>query len=214
MKNFSNILATVLVALFLLSFGIKSEAVGQPCTNMKDTLIIDGCPYEVDLCVYCGLTYPGYVKVNQVKQLTNCASPLDPNELLQQAFTQLSVSPYFWFNYCNPTLPPCPNKKKLNFHINVCWKIILYYHDGTSGSEEYIYEPCSDEYCDVEIGYCRDAEGNLVSEISNVDNTHSGTISCKIEGSVIVKPDYTNPFGTETQCYILHTPCNPDDFIW
>src|SRR5690606_23575786 len=108
MKKLSNILVTLGVTIFLLSFGIKSEAVGQPCTILKDTLTISGCEYEFQVCVYCGLSYPGYAEVRGFTPLNpNCSNGLTFEQLMQQAQTQLGTSASLWLDFCLPTVPPC-----------------------------------------------------------------------------------------------------------
>lgn len=215
MKKFSNILVALGLTLFLLTVGIKSEA--RSCTSMKDTLIIDGCPYEVDLCVFCGLTYPGYVTVNNIRQLTNCASPLNSNQLLQQAFTQLANTASIIVNYCQTLIPPCSTQttEVVKWRMYVCWKAILSYAPAP-GLEQYHFVPCTDEYCEVEYSYCKDANGAVIKSFNNSTSYFDilGPTCKNTEGSDIVLPKYPLLIGSQSSCFVLHTPCNPDGFIW
>ncbi|MFA7326512.1 MAG: hypothetical protein WC121_07615 [Candidatus Kapaibacterium sp.] len=63
MKRFSNILVALGVTLFLITVGMKSEAEAKHCkgTTVVDTVTVDGCEFEVTLCVTCAYSYPGRV---------------------------------------------------------------------------------------------------------------------------------------------------------
>lgn len=220
MKTYKNMLVALGVTLFLLTVGMKSEAEAQPCTNLVDTLLIDGCYYEVYLCVYCGAAYPGYVNVDSLKSLGNCSTTLDANQILQEAYSQVATVAMQWYEYCQPHLPPCSGTERftMTLNINVCWKAKLQYAPLTM-INHYIFIPCNtDEYCEVEYKYCIDSNGHVQHELySSSRNFDINDFSCdETEGyEVMPLPTFpTYPNGYETDCYILHTPCNPDGYIW
>lgn len=94
MKTITKILVALGVTLFLLTVGMKSEAKAQPCTTLLDTLTIGGCPYEFEICVYCGLSYPGYIIVKNYRKLDpNCINALTDPQIYQQALTQSPCNP-------------------------------------------------------------------------------------------------------------------------
>ena len=199
---------------------MKNEAEAQPCTNMVDTLLIDGCFYEVYMCVFCGSAFPGYVTVDSVKSLDGCTSSLNPIELLQQAYSQVATVAMQWYEYCTPHLPPCSGteRKILKLNISICWRAKLVYAPLTPANN-YLFLPCNtDEYCEVEYSYCKDSLGIVQHDIiSATKNYNDSTLSCLgTEGiDVMPLPTFpTFPNGYETDCYILHTPCNPDGYIW
>ena len=196
---------------------MKKVAEAQPCTNMKDTLIIDGCPYEVDLCVYCGLSYPGYAIINSVRPLTNCNSTLDRNELMQLAYTQLATTASIWLNYCQTLLPPCSTQTRtiMKWRMPVCWYAKLEFSIPGANNDRHIILPCEDpEYCEIEYEYCIDDLGIIHSDPTNT--VFPVIPNCVLEGNEVILPDdfIGSLPGDESDCFILHTPCNPDDFEW
>lgn len=219
MKTYKNILVALGVTLLLLTIGMKNELEAQPCTNLVDTLLIDGCYYEVYLCVFCGAAYPGYVNVDSLKSLNGCTNSLDPVELLQQAYSQVATVAMQWYEYCQPNLPPCTGteRKIMKLNINICWKAKLDYAP-LSMENNYLFFPCNtDEYCEVEYSYCIDSLGMVQHNITSATSNYNPyTLSCLgSEGYEIELPKYPDDDnGTETDCYILHTPCNPDGYIW
>lgn len=213
MKKYTNILVALGATLFLLIVGIKSEVKAQPCTIMKDTLTISGCQYEFQICVYCGLSYPGYVTIGAYRKLNpNCVNSLTPNQVLQQALTQLNTADALWLEFCQPLIPPCDGDERVTveWRISFCWyaklvNIIYPIPPGISIVYDYVYLPCnSDDYCSVVYTYCRDEHGVLQHTVDHYSPT--GYPKCTLEGSQVVLP--TN-IGDDSDCYIYHSPCNP-----
>lgn len=215
LKIYSVIALTL--GLFLIS-GSSIELKSQPCTTMVDTLTIDGCDYEVTLCVYCGLAYPGYLTVESMKLISSgCTTTLDPNELMQRAYTQVSTVSVMWYNYCQYHLPPCGGPeppKEMTVRQYYCWKVKLDYYDAVDSTNYYLFLPCNtDDYCEVTYEYCVDSLGVVQKNLSS-SRTDATSIDCTEEGEDIEIPEHPDPVGTESDCYILHTPCNPDIYIW
>jgi hypothetical protein len=214
MKRFTNILVALGVTLFLLTVGMKSEAEAQPCTNVKDTLTIAGCQYEIDLCVYCGLSYPGYIEIDTIRTIDpNCVNHLSQEQLIKQAFLQLYNEASIWLKFCQPLVPPYdgPLREIIEWRMPFCWKLQLVHitvpiPPDTEFEYTYNYIPCSkNEYCAVEVEYCRDKNGVLQHTVNN--NVPTGFPLCRIEGYDLDKPIIY--IGEESDCFILHTPCNP-----
>lgn len=217
MKKYSNILVALGVTLFLLTVGMKSEAEAQPCSIVVDTLILGGCPFEVELCVFCGNAYPGYVQVNKISPLSGCSTSLTMEQLIQTAVKKASSA--LWFDYCQYNAPPCsgPSRKSVIAKIPICWSAVLQYA-SLAEENRYIYIPCNtDEYCEVEFKYCVDSLGTLQSTINSITPNYplDSTLTCfGSEAENIQLPVYPLPNGTMSDCFILHTPCNPDEFGW
>jgi hypothetical protein len=217
MKNNTNILVALGVTLFLLTVGMKSEVKAQPCSIVVDTLVLGGCPYEVELCIFCGNAYPGYVEVNKITQLTGCSSSLTMEELIQTAIKKASSA--LWFDYCQYTAPPCDgsDRKVVTVKVPICWRAGLQYASQAQ-ENRYIYFPCNtDEYCEVKYKYCFDPLSVLQSTIDTIMPHYpaDSTLTCfGSEADDIELPTYPMLNGTMSDCFILHTPCNPDDFNW
>ena len=211
MKRFSNLLVALGVTLFLLTVGMKTEAKSQPCTSMLDTLIMDGCPYQVEICVYCGLTYPGYVEIGHIEPLDpNCINTLNQTELIQRAFTQLNTPDALWLEFCQPDLPPCSGteRKLVNWRSPYCWDAKLLFIIPKPYPDppryEYYMKPCDNEnYCTVQYSYCKDALGVIHYEVNT--NFPTGVIDCE-ESDEVLMP---HVIGNTSDCFIFHTPCNP-----
>src|SRR5688572_12559868 len=111
MKNYSNLLVALGVTLFLLTVGMKSELKTQPCTSPWQHIIkivtVDGCDYQVDLCVWCRVAYPGEARVNSYRNIGPCSTTLNPAQITQQIFTQLMNPDALFFDICQRGLPPC-----------------------------------------------------------------------------------------------------------
>lgn len=212
MKKFTNIFVALGVTLFLLTVGIKSEAVAkEPCptgwTSVTDTVTVDGCEFEVGLCVLCSFSYPGQVKFNYFKQLDDCASILLPGQIKSQIMSQVQTYAYKYFDYCQFTLLPCDQKerKKIKFNSPVCWFARLYYK--TQNDLRYYYLPCDDDaYCEVTYSYCVDKNGVVQSSPDPGFTPYNFPYDCFLEGHQVPLP--TGEIGDESDCYILHTPCN------
>lgn len=194
-------------------FASFSQSNGQSCTypwqHMVEIVTVDGCSYEVDLCVCCALTFPGEIKVNSYRNIGPCSSSLTPEQITQQVFTQL-MSPYsLWFNLCNSNLPPCKNSPPLvvKLYTPICWKLILFYQDKLdSTSNIYISVPCDDDaYCYEEHKYWEDKYGLKNHTLGNYMGFHFPA-GCKKEGYEIIKP--TSYEGEESECYLMHSRCN------
>lgn len=216
MKKLSNILVTLGVIIFLLSFGMKSEVVGQPCTQVKDTLVVDSCLYEVTICVYCGAAYPGYVAVDSVRQISGCTTSFTYNEVLQTVYKKVMASQ--WYNYCQYNAPPCSGteRKEMEVEMYICWRARLEYA-SIAQENRYVFYPCNyDDYCEVEYSYCVDSLGVLQYTISDINpNFDLQDLGCSLEAEDVSLPEFPMfPNGSESDCFILHTPCNLDGFNW
>jgi hypothetical protein len=208
MKAISKISLALVAILFLLSFGMRSEAVAQcpPYYNhVIDTVTISGgCSYEVDLCVLCAFSYPGEIKINKVTALDSSCSNQDPEIILKDIFTQLGNYPSFWFDYCG-AFPPCGmGTERIKIYKPYCWKLKRL----NTVEDRYEFLRCSDDACIEIYDFCTDSNGQthkvLVSSSSTIPP--GVEIPCHIEGEDLVLPK--NAYE-ESECFILHTLCNP-----
>ena len=209
MKRFTNILVALGVTLFLLTVGMNSEAEAGLCdlggAEVKDTVSVDGCDYEIRLCIYCKPNYPGEVKIHSYRLLYGCYTTLTDQEIYDSIIAQITTSAYIIL-HCEKEIPPCNGTERLNviFEYPICWKIVLYSINQNPDLNIYYYLPCDDDsYCEVTYSYCIDALG-LHTSASN--GTLIGTPNCTLESWEITKP--TSYVGEESDCYIIHTPCN------
>lgn len=218
MRKFKEIIIFLGVVLFSIAFGFRSDAEAKdPCptgwTNIKDTVLIQGCEFEIDLCVLCQFAYPGRVKIGPegIRQLdaNTCVTTLNAEELVAEAISQVSTNANLWFDFCQYNLPPCEQKprKEIKVEIPICWKVLLY--DITSNPTDYfyLYYPCDDDaYCEVTWEYCVDTNG-IVHHTEGSGTKVNWAPKCTLEGYQVPLP--TGYIGEESDCYILHTVCNP-----
>ena len=213
MKYFSNILATIFVALFLLSFGMKSEAVGQCPSGWSSTTVtmsVGSCNYDVQICYKCGLAYPGEATIVGLTLLPSSppCTPLPINTVIQQLYSQMSTYNFFLSNLCPymSTVPPCPEgSEEVKIYHNICWKKkkIIYF-----GEETFYYTPCSSDVCVETFKWCTELPSMNVIKIPISTVPNYTTISCTLEGHEITEPVNV---GDESECFIYHSLCNPSE---
>lgn len=213
MKNYSNILLSLGVTLFLLTVGIKDEVDAQPTCNspwttMTEIVTVGGCNYLVEICILCQFSYPGQVKVLKFRNAGPCSNTLTEQQIIEGVENQL-MSPYsLWLNLCKDTLPPCKNAPPyvVKLEMPICWKIKLDYQDlqDTTNNVCLSY-PCDDDaYCQQEYLYCRDKYGNKIVRKGGYFG-YNFPYSCTLESYQITRPTVLND---ESDCFILRTPCN------
>ncbi len=209
MKVFSKILVALGVTVFLLTVGIKNEVLAQ-CdpgyTHHIDTVTVQGCLYAVDLCIQCTATHPGKVKYNSIRKLDDsCIDTLDPNERIQQVLSQVSNWAYVYFNVCPGNFPPCEPGPPLEitFSYPICW-----YMQKSATEDQTWYLVCDDASCDITYELCMKFPEQTVQR-TEISRTYTNfPYSCTEEGFNVDEPTLPNE---TSDCYILHTPCNPDD---
>lgn len=212
MKQYSKILVALAVTLFLLTIGIKSEAEAQcpsPKLHYIDTLTVGGCDYEVDMCIECTVTHPGKVTYNSITPLdSSCVSSLSPEQQIQQVLSQTSNWAYVYFNACPQNFPPCDTTaKRITFEYPLCWTVVL-----DTNNKRYWYYSCDDSKCAVTYDICMKMPEMTIQKTLVGGPTFINTPNCYLQGSEIEFPD---EHDEESECFILHTPCNPDGyFMW
>lgn len=190
---------------------MKSEVQAQcdsTWTHVIDTVTVDGCQYEVDLCILCRYAYPGEVKINSYKNIDSCSTVLNPAEIGQGVIVQLSTWGTLFFDNCQQGgLPPCDvGSREFNYSIPICWQATLLVHDpSNSDNNIYMYEPCEGAICEVTYSFCMGPMGHEKTVITS--SLKNGPITCTTEGHDIELP--TGYVGEYSECYFLHTPCNP-----
>lgn len=135
------------------------------------------------------MSHPGKVKINNFRKLDDsCPDTLDPNETLQQLFSQVSTWAYLWFDQCQSNIPPCDldSAKEVTFEYNVCW---LMKKDTISNRMWYL--PCTDEVCTVTYKICMNPDMSLNTTITNMIPP-SIPFGCTLEGYQVVEPIYHN----------------------
>ncbi|MFA7325125.1 MAG: hypothetical protein WC121_00530 [Candidatus Kapaibacterium sp.] len=214
MKATINNLIFLSITIFVAkSINIEAKPIcTKPWVNIVDTVTVDGCDYEIDLCVYCAFAYPGKVKINYYRNISGCTPTIPPNQITNQIISQISTYAYFWFDYCQFNLPPCSGslRKKIEWDIYICWKAKLVIKGATPHDDVYLHLPCEDNdtFCRVTYSYC-------VDEFAVVHHNVSGYLgynfdpSCTLEGSAVFPLPPSAMVGDETACYVLHTVCNP-----
>lgn len=209
MRNIFFLLAVAITAFFVF----QGQAIAQ-CpdgyTPRTVYMTINGCPYQVDLCVSCSVgPVPSSVSVIgllQIPQTPPCVQTWTFQQVLQEVESQVSTWDYMYTYLCDPmTAPPCPNQAYNSMNHWVCWKIQCIEY---LGEITLYYVACDyDNYCEETYSWCWQADehgGHYVR--TSYEHHMVGSINCTLEGWQIHVP--TVP-GTESECYIYHTPCNP-----
>lgn len=210
MKKYTNIFVALGVTMFLLTVGMKSEADGQHCKGITivDTVTVDGCEYELELCALCRYAYPGEISNLHYKNIGPCSTTLNPDQVFQGIMSQISTYAYLWFDHCVKNIPPCngTERREITFNIPICWHAKLIVEDPIDPDNNiYLYEQCVDEAeCYVTYSYCKDAFNNVQKEVKEFYSF--GTPDCKLEAEYVVLP---TALGDSSDCYHIHTPCNP-----
>ncbi len=203
--------SVMIVFLFVIgTFEMKASACKTGFTPRTVNMTINGCLYEVNICVKCA-TGPAPAEIylrdfSHIVLTPECEQTWTIQQVLDYISQQIST--YNWINtyLCDfMTAPPCPNlSEKYKFYHWVCWNIEkIYYSDQT----HIIYRACDyDNYCEEEFRYCYDPilRTNVKTRVSGP--TLVGSINCTLEGHEVEVPEYYN---YPSDCFIYHTPCNP-----
>lgn len=221
MKNLFNISATLVVALILFSFGVKSEVVGAcpPGSSTQNVLLEvgDGCIFSAVVCYYCSVLGNGATKVelitDPVLESPGCIPSVAYEDVIAE-FLAVLQNPNFVFNELCPTtsIPPCTGSgtpKLVTYKLPQCWQaqVIMYY-----GERHIQYKRCSDDVCEVTYEVCKNIHG--VYEKTMVGTPIGGVPGCTVEARDVTNfPDAFDlsnyPLYTPTECYIYPTPCSP-----
>lgn len=202
----------LILIVSILMFTNFTESQAQctyPWQHMVEVVTVDGCDYQVDLCVWCRYSYPGEVRVNSYRNIGSCSTTLNPAQITQQIYTQLMSTYSLWYNICASNLPPCKNSPPLVFNLQtpLCWKIQLIYIDIDPKKNIYVGIPCDDDaYCYSEHQYCIDKYGVKHHTVGGYLGYNFPPDCAETEGYEIKIPTVLNE---ESDCYILHTVCNP-----
>jgi hypothetical protein len=195
------------VALFLFSFGVKSEGVGQcpsGTTHHIDTLTIDTCDYIVDMCIDCTPTHPGTVSINSITPIdSSCVSSLTPEQQINQVMAEVENWAYMYFEVCPSGIPPCDmDVKRITYNYPVCWVVV---YDAVN--ERNWYYSCDDAYCRVVYDICWKMPEMELQKTQISKTPVNFPPSCEfVEAASITFPTTHNG---ESDCFVIHTVCNP-----
>ena len=173
---------------------------------------MNGCPYEIDLCIICSpIGYnPESVSVTGFKQIpTNpaCVQTLTANQVLNYIETVVTNPDYYYTYICTNAhgAPPCPDQSPIieQRHFS-CWyaELIDYF-----GEQSLYYRPCNtNEYCYEKISWCYDKTSNSYTRTIVDGPRQIGSPSCTKEEWEVTLPILV---GFTSQCFIMHNDCNP-----
>jgi hypothetical protein len=206
MKDLKKILFLfTLIAMFIIS-GLKSYA----CTDMLDTLTINGCEYQLLLCVDCESHGPAPYSVSVksfMKMDPDCVQTLNPEDVLHQIESQIRLYEYIHTQLCNTgnylPPPPCPYFPPNPMDIISLYQYYCYKHSWVEdgGQMKEVWGACDyDNYCVQRFYYCWNPfpppSGTIEIRILSTDQI--GLPQCTLEG-----------WESETgDCYINHTLCD------
>jgi len=212
MKKIGLILVIVL-SIFMNKFELQAQC-GQGFTEKIVQMQVGECQYMVRLCVKCiyGISpYPNEVKLMDYRQLPStpeCTQALTYQEVIDYIMSQIQTYGFISTYLCNlqPTAPPCEQGQlTVKFVQGFCYKWVCQLYLGQVVTVTYLCD--SDNRCETTFSYCwmsAPAPGHI--ERTLISKVKVGTPDCTLEGWQVPIP--TVP-GTESECFILHTECNP-----
>jgi len=197
----------------IIFFSYQSESKAQ-CptgwTNVKVPLTINGCQYELDLCVYCSplgnINQTQILSITKLPSIHNCIQTWTFQQVVNYVNSQIGTSSFYNSYLCpNMTIPPCndPNRITRKYYDWTCWRVkkIMYF-----GQEHIVYAPCENSaYCYKEVDICI-FNGIVRETVVSGPTLMNGPINCTLEGSDIPVP---SNYDEWSDCYIYHTDCNP-----
>lgn len=203
-NNFLNAIFLVFVSFSFLSAKASCTFTCPPnYTCESRTYTLNGCSYQADLCIFCGLTYPGGIDVKKITLLKPSPSgceTVDPQDIIDELYLILNDPFSIWLDFCpNYLMPDCPTTDPLTYSITypTCWKVkkAVEYGDFTN-----IYLPCGDEKCKVEYEYCLDGDDVVI--LSETYSSYPAQYSCTFTSSDILPSLPLVNVGDETECFI------------
>lgn len=195
----------------IIFFTYQSESKAQ-CptgwTNVKVPLTINGCQYELDLCVYCSpignINQTQILSITKLPSIPNCIQTWTFQQVVNYVNSQIGTSSFYYSYLCpNMGIPPCAEGVLTQeFYDPICWHVkkIMYF-----GQEHIVYAPCENSaYCYKKMESCYFNGQLRTTTVSGP--TLKGTIDCTLEGAYITVPDNYDEWS---DCYVYHTDCNP-----
>jgi hypothetical protein len=207
MKNFIRMFALALCFMAIFSFKASAQCPTGWTLVTPPVMIINGCPYQIEVCVYCSLV--GNVAETQIRSITALSSGCTQTWNFQQVYNyvnaQIQTASFYNAYLCTGGIPPCDpptTTVRRTYNEPICWYVtkVMYF-----GNEHHVYRPCDDSpKCIRTVDICVNGSTVVETLVSGPTLT-SGTL-CFDQASEITIPDnFDEPSG----CYELHTACNP-----
>jgi hypothetical protein len=206
------IIASQMIIFFFIvgTSELKASACPNGFTPRTVQMNINGCTYEVNICVKCqtGIA-PAEIQIRDFSHIVlspECEQTWTIYQVLDYIANQLSTYSFIYAYLCTPlTAPPCPAQSDIHiFRHWVCWNIEVVYYFGKYHIK---HTPCDyDNYCEERYKYCYDPIANQNVKTRVYGPALVGSINCTLEASEVEIPDQIDQ---PTDCYIYHTPCNP-----
>ena len=198
-------LVTVIVVLFA-AIGLYAQ-----CPNGRtlytQSLTINGCDYTVDFCVTCPYgPFPLQASIQSITKIDQtCTQTLDFQDVLDAIETQV-FNPEVLETYCITGIPPCDTTTIYSIEISypMCWRSLYTTYMGNPATK---CEPCiENEACIESFDICYNVSTKTYIK-SNFMYSMTGPAPCTLECWEVDEPTSISPEPTE--CYIVHTACNP-----
>lgn len=205
--NYSVFLLLISVFFFITAINSANAACPVGFTSFTDTINIDGCEIEFDVCYNCGTgPVPGSVTLMEVRVLDSCQMSLNYYETVNYINNYISTYQYLYSNFCldwGSNVPPCDGYHYKTIKVNLwyCWNIekILYF-----GKTIMKYSPCNyDSWCELTKYICWDPINRKFIEEESY--TPFGTPNCFLEPHQVFPP---NNYNEPTPCYRVPTGCD------
>jgi hypothetical protein len=203
----------VIAILTLFSWGIDANAQCMTgFTPMSITIEVNGCDYQVNLCVKCYLgsgPSAGEIMIRDITQILSfppCVQEWQFQYVLNYINNHISTYDFIQSNLCfSVNAPPCPEQSEVyTFYRPLCLNIERISHLGI---DHIVYTPCDDNTCIESFTYCFQAFPPPATIIKTRTDgpTMTGPVNCFMEATIDIPDEYNQP----TECYIYHSPCNP-----
>lgn len=201
------------IVMFFLSLIVLVSQTNAQCptgyTPRQINMIVNDCPYQVDLCVKCSVLGMLFESVNvtgfmQIPLVDPCIQTLTAKEVLKYIELYVLSPDYYYTHLCeNPQgVPPCPGQsQEIEVKYWSCWKVELVEYFGM---QALYYRICGDAYCIERDTYCFDPVTNENKKTKTYGPLQVGVPSCSIEPDEVTFPTQV---GQISDCFILHNAC-------
>ncbi|MEI6089228.1 MAG: hypothetical protein WCR42_02140 [bacterium] len=200
MKKFWLIIA-VLFSIILFTNKTKAEC-PENLDSMGETIIINGCPYVVEICYKCAVTSgTSIAKLGGWRKANNCEQSWTTEEVLEAINQKLQDIDFIMENIC-PFVLPCSffplNQWNYEYIENMCWK------KTNEGNGFIYYSECSgqSQYCYTQWRICWDELTSEPSKTLIYGPVLIGNNTCPLG------PEPEDPEVNETSdCFALSDGC-------
>ncbi|MGE5480654.1 MAG: hypothetical protein ACM3U1_09550 [Chloroflexota bacterium] len=211
--------AIVATFLFIASFWGANVAKAECLAGYTERtipMVINGCQYEVTLCVKCSIgPTPSDVVVqpNEIRMISPVGCQTwNPNQVLNYVYSQVMTYDFIYSYLCpNPyiTMSPCTDPEQ-NYKVTtnhwLCWRAYLTEYFGAFYT---VIRPCNYyEKCVEEYYWCLNEQGQVERHTTRTYSVPSPITAATCYGQSAIDIEWPTAIGDTTDCWFADTPCN------